>query len=124
MVIDMTEEEFQKWQHKFYRSKVWIRLRDYCKTRDYGICQRCGKATGRTIEHHKIWITPDNCNDSMIVLNADNIETLCIDCHNQEHMTKNNQTVSFDSDGNPIALQPTNTNRSNRYRHRNRKETE
>ena len=121
MVIDMTEEEFQKWQDKFYRSKTWIRLRDYCKTRDYGICQRCGKATGLTIEHHKIWITPDNCNDSMIVLNADNIETLCIDCHNQEHMKKNNQTVSFDSDGNPIPLQ-TDTNRSNRFRHSNHKE--
>ena len=59
----------------FYESPAWRRTRAYILRRDAGLCVRCG-APG-VIVHHKRELTPQNIDDPMISLNADNLETLC-----------------------------------------------
>lgn len=37
------------------------------------------------IVHHKIHITPENINDPSVVLNWDNLQLVCRDCHAEIH---------------------------------------
>ena len=53
----------------------------------FGVCERCGQPKG-TIVHHKIHLDETNITDDNITLNFDNLELLCIECHNKEHMGK------------------------------------
>lgn len=48
------------------------------------------------IVHHKSYIDISNIYDTNITLNFNNLELLCIDCHNKEHFAEN----IFDADGN------------------------
>ena len=98
----MTEDEFQKWQDKFYRSKPWMRLRDYIKSKYFGICQVCGKQyTYRDlIVHHKEPITKENCEDPNITLNEENLIPLCWICHNKLHNSNGERLYEFDANGN------------------------
>ena len=54
--------------------------------------------------HHKIHITPFNINNPMITLNFKNLEYVCQDCHNKEHMQRGaiKEGLKFDEDGNII----------------------
>lgn len=45
------------------------------------------------IVHHKSYIDVKNIWDTGITLNFDNLELLCIDCHNKEHFERNDFTV-------------------------------
>ena len=72
----------------FYKSREWkITRAEYFKSQS-GLCERC-KAQGlivpADIVHHKIHLTEANYNDPSISLNFDNLECLCIDCHNKAH---------------------------------------
>ena len=44
------------------------------------------------IVHHKSYIDTSNIWDTDITLNFDNLELLCIDCHNKEHFEKTDFT--------------------------------
>lgn len=105
---------------RFYTSKKWRNLRDtYAKSQDY-ICERCFrpcfkkndpeyirlKAEGKDvvfgIVHHIEHINDSNYQDQTLSMNWDNLELLCITCHNQEHMTTTSEVredVRFDSQG-------------------------
>lgn len=37
------------------------------------------------IVHHKTELTPENINDPEITLGWQNLELLCLECHNKEH---------------------------------------
>lgn len=85
----------------FYNSSTWRRTAAAYKASKYGVCERCGRPHGRIV-HHKVHITPENINDVDVVLNWDNLELLCIDCHNREHFEKNLSTregLKFDELG-------------------------
>jgi 5-methylcytosine-specific restriction endonuclease McrA len=70
----------------FYNSKQWRRLsRAFLLSKNY-ICERCGQPAD--IAHHKQYITARNVIDPNITLNADNLESLCLACHNAEHYGK------------------------------------
>ena len=72
-------------QKEFYHSAAWRRLsRAFLLSRCY-ICERCGKPA--EIAHHKRHITPVNITDLEITLNPENLEALCLDCHNAEHFS-------------------------------------
>lgn len=71
------------WAAEFYASAVWRRQRAAYTAQAHGLCERCGKPGD--IVHHKIYLTPDNIHDPRITLAYDNLELLCIDCHNAEH---------------------------------------
>lgn len=67
----------------FYKSTAWIKCKQAYIKSVHGLCERCEKPG--YIVHHKKHITPNNINDSNITLNWDNLEYLCLDCHNEEH---------------------------------------
>lgn len=82
---------------KFYLSKAWRQTREAYRRYRFGICERCGAAGD--IVHHKIYLSPHNIHDANITLNFANLELLCQECHNKEHMKKQNKRYSIDKDG-------------------------
>lgn len=80
----------------FYRSTKWRKASAlYMASRHY-ICERCGGVG--TICHHRKYIRPGNINDESITLNPDNLECLCQECHNREHLAKESRAI-FDDAG-------------------------
>lgn len=72
----------------FYRTDVWEKIKEKLKTQCGGICQRCGRVMSdwsKLIVHHIIPLTMQNVYDPNISLNENNLEVVCIDCHNAEH---------------------------------------
>src|SRR5690606_11788548 len=94
-------KEWAKW---FYNSKAWKTCRvAYIKT-VFGICEnRCGKP-GYIVDHITE-LTPQNIHDPAIALGHDNLQYLCLECHNTKTFQKNSNTalgVMFDEEGNLI----------------------
>ena len=101
---------------KFYESKAWKDVRKTIWLKQNLLCNRCHKPVyvyglsdptnnkRKGIVHHKEYITDFNINDVNVTLNPDNLEGICIDCHNKEHTSygsiRNN--YMFDEDGNII----------------------
>lgn len=75
----------------FYTGKRWRDLSYRLKVERGGKCERCGFTAitredwARLIGHHKVEINDNNIDDASISLNSDNVEIICIDCHNKEH---------------------------------------
>jgi len=85
----------------FYKGKAWRRVSAaYMSSKAY-ICERCGKPA--QICHHKTWLNGSNVNDPNIALSFDNLEALCIECHNAEHGLQHNVTI-FNDDGSIAAV--------------------
>ncbi|NMD90787.1 HNH endonuclease [Staphylococcus hominis] len=86
----------------FYRSNRWKKCKNaYMQSQNY-ICERCGNLAD--ICHHKIWLNESNVDDPMMTYNWDNLEALCIDCHNKEHFGSKSidDELMFDEKGNII----------------------
>lgn len=82
----------------FYASDEWRTLRFNLILKRGNKCNRCGKVldSSKLIGHHITELTLDNVDDYNISLNEDNIELICLDCHNIEHhrfCTNNSQQV-------------------------------
>ena len=78
----------QEFAERFYKGTAWQRTRAHAWARDRGLCQRClkrGIIRPAEIVHHKIELTPENISDPEIALNLDNLESLCRDCHGEQH---------------------------------------
>ncbi|AFK87427.1 MULTISPECIES: HNH endonuclease signature motif containing protein [Thermoanaerobacterium] len=90
------------WAEKFYKSRAWQEVRQAYFIYRHGICERCGRPG--EIVHHKEYLTPLNINDPNITLSFDNLELLCLDCHNKEHSKQDSvkDGLMFDDDGNLI----------------------
>lgn len=93
---------------KFYNSLAWKLCRSAYISLVYAMCERCDKPG--YIVHHKIKLMPSNINDPNITLNFNNLEYLCLACHNEdelnEHSSKEHikQRYFFDSNGNVIPI--------------------
>jgi 5-methylcytosine-specific restriction endonuclease McrA len=83
----------------FYHSKAWKDCRASYITKVHGLCERC--AAGGKIVHHKVYLNEQNIHDPNITLCHDNLELLCQDCHNTEHMARLpiQNGLSFNADG-------------------------
>ena len=71
----------------------------------YYICERCGGMA--RIVHHIKYITPQNIHDPNITLSWDNLQALCIDCHNAEHMSSGGacaEGLRFNSKGEIVPM--------------------
>lgn len=105
-------------------------MRRYIWLKQNCICNRCGKAVYvdkiskwlpkekrlKGIVHHIDYLNDSNITDDNITLNEDNLEGICIDCHNKEHfkgLGATKKDVTFDDNGN---LVPRNINRINNYK--------
>ena len=103
----------------FYKSKAWKDNRKAFALSRYCICERCGKAVYvsgindylpkenrlRYVVHHKEYLNEDNYIDDSVALDWNNLELLCIDCHNKEHNVRQDATrcdLEFDDNGNLI----------------------
>lgn len=68
-----------------YKSKRWQKLRKQ-KLLSNPFCERCllkGIYTPTYIVHHKEYVTDKNYEDDYVFYNIDNLESLCLDCHNR-----------------------------------------
>ena len=95
----------------FYRSAAWIKCRlSYIakrKATDGGLCEHCRKALGYIVDHI-IELTPYNINDPAISLNHDNLQYLCLECHNRKTFRIGNSYILTD-DGDILPLPPSKT---------------
>ena len=76
---------------RFYQSKEWDRIRKAYRLSVYGLCERCGQPG--YIVHHKERLNMNNIYDCDITLSFENLELLCLKCHNKEHFEKNDFNV-------------------------------
>ena len=95
----------QDFAKSFYHSSKWLRVRDYVKTRAYGLCEICGRPG--VIAHHKIVLTAENVTNPEITLNTDLLVFCCQNCHNKIHgiNTGEERQATFDANGNLIGCQ-------------------
>ena len=93
---------------EFYESRRWRSVRAAYAASVDGLCERCrkhGRFVPGDIVHHKVHLTPNNVNDPNLAYGWDNLELLCIECHNTVHGT-DKPTVIFDEEGNCIGAAP------------------
>lgn len=72
----------------FYESPQWRRCKaEYLKKVNH-LCERClakGIYEPAYIVHHKIYLTSENYGDPELMFGFENLEALCLACHNAEH---------------------------------------
>ncbi len=106
-------------RQEFYQTKSWKQVRKNIWLKQSCLCARCHRpvyVSGisefipkekrlKGIVHHKEYLDDLNFTNDSIALNEDNLEGLCIDCHNDEHFTTDvtRKDVMFDVDGNLIS---------------------
>ena len=102
----------------FYKTTRWKNTRKLYALSKHCICERCSRAVYvsgindylpkekrlKGIVHHKEYLNDINYTNPEIAYNWDNLELLCIDCHNNEHMSKEllRDGYAFDEEGNII----------------------
>ena len=95
----------KEWAKKFYGSEAWSGARAaYISSRisvDGGMCERCHQRLGYIV-HHKVYLTPANINDPEVSLNHANLEYLCHECHDDEHLVRSRLFCTFDENGRPV----------------------
>jgi len=98
-----------------YRTRAWQKIRFNVWLKQKCLCARCGKPVyvkelsphiekqNRLIGivHHKVYLTEENYIDPTIAFDENNLEGLCIDCHNREHLSSAviRDDVYFDENG-------------------------
>jgi hypothetical protein len=97
-----TENTMREFARHIYKAKQWARVRQYILQRDDGLCTHCG-APGKIV-HHKVWVTPKNCNDPAIAFGENNLELVCEQCHGRIHEgdTATQAGLRFDAMGNLV----------------------
>ena len=86
-----------------YQSKQWQKVRNL-KIAMQPFCERCllkGIYTPAKIVHHKEYITDENYFNDNVFFNLDNLESICISCHNEEHFADKKEYY-FDNEGNLV----------------------
>ncbi|MCA1058107.1 HNH endonuclease [Rossellomorea aquimaris] len=94
----MSEYKTNSQKRKFYDSKSWKLIREEVKKRDNYECQECKRQGKVTIDKNefserakrkKIQLVVHHIKELVhnpdLALDEDNLETICVDCHNKEH---------------------------------------
>lgn len=97
------------WAKKLYNSVAWKNCRASYIAKVFGLCE--GKDCGKPgyIVDHIIELTPENINDVDITLNHNNLQYLCLECHNTKTFARYSNTAEglmFDEQGNLIEGNP------------------
>ena len=88
----------------FYHSTLWRKCREAKLRQCHYVCERCGKPN--VIIHHKVPLNETNVDDPSIALSLDNLEALCIECHNREHYASSpGRVIRFSKNGDVIAAE-------------------
>lgn len=75
----------------FYKSKAWKDCRTAYLHKVGGLCEVClekGIIKPADIVHHKIHLDDETARDPEIALNFENLQAVCIECHNELHYRK------------------------------------
>lgn len=84
---------------KFYESQTWRDCQAAYMKKVNHLCERClakGRHEPARIVHHRIHLTQENLGDPELMYGFDNLEALCIECHNTEHRRgRKNQRWKF-----------------------------
>lgn len=92
---------------RFYKSTAWRKCRQsYISTVPGQLCEHCNDSPGYIVDHIKE-ISIDNINDPMITLNHDNLQYLCLECHNTKTFRKHSATregIKFDGNGELVPI--------------------
>lgn len=75
----------------FYKTKAWKDCRTAYLHTVGGLCEECmkrGIIRSADIVHHKIQLNDDNAHEPEIALSFENLEAVCIECHNALHYGK------------------------------------
>ena len=101
-------------RYSLYKSKLWKKTRILYAMSKNCMCEKCGKPIYMTgtmeylpkdkrkkgIVHHKIILNDNNYTDDNVAYNWDNLELLCIDCHNMIHSSSpTRDDIIFDENG-------------------------
>ncbi len=94
---------------KFYNSKEWINCRASYLSTVHGLCEHClerGDHVPGYIVDHIEELTPENIDDPLVSLNHDNLQYLCLPCHNTKTFGKDVEVIRegliFNEEGNLI----------------------
>ena len=79
---------------KIYKTAAWQKLRRAYMSSQNWICEKCGAPA--VICHHKQPITAANVDNPKITLNFENLQALCLECHNKIH---NDGNSGFNENG-------------------------
>ena len=99
------KKDAPKEQKSFYHSAAWRKCREEYIASVGGLCERCllkGIVRPGRIVHHKEYISIQNIQDPEVLLNHNNLEYLCQNCHNAEHIG-NSRRYSIDDLGRVVA---------------------
>ena len=95
---------------RFYNSSQWRKCRaSYISTVPGGLCEHCQDSMGYIVDHITE-INMHNINDPNITLNHDNLQYLCLQCHNTKTFRKHSSLRDgfiFNSDGDLVPVPPT-----------------
>lgn len=76
---------------RFYNSDAWHQCKEeYLKSVNH-LCERClakGLYEPAKIVHHKIHLSEENFGDAEIMTGFDNLQAVCLSCHNEIHFGK------------------------------------
>ena len=89
----------------FYKSKAWKDCRAAYAKSVGGLCEVClaeGRYVAGEIVHHKTHINPDNISDVRVILDWNNLQLVCRDCHARLHSNKEGQRYKIDEMGRVI----------------------
>ena len=73
---------------RFYESPEWRRCKALYLAKANHLCEVCqakGIYTPADIVHHKIPLSADNFGDLKLMFGFDNLQAVCIACHNDIH---------------------------------------
>lgn len=102
----------KEYAESFYGSKAWHQCRKAYLSM-HPLCERClkrGDVTPAKIVHHREYITSSNINDINIILDYNNLESLCQSCHNVIHFGESVElNYTFDKDGQLVPMPPSKT---------------
>ena len=82
------EDNMRSIDRKFYEAPEWRHCQaEYMKKANH-LCERClarGRYEPARIVHHKVHLTEETIGDPALMYGFDNLEALCLACHNDEH---------------------------------------
>ncbi|MCH4566049.1 HNH endonuclease signature motif containing protein [Bacillus sp. ES1-5] len=95
----------KEYAKKFYKSISWKKCRSaYIAITIDGMCEHCKDVPGYIVDHI-IEITPQNIDNPDITLNHENLQYLCLPCHNSKTFGEAaliREDVMFDENGDLI----------------------
>lgn len=90
-------------EESFYKTREWKQTSKQYKKSVNGLCEIClskGFVVPAVIVHHKIHLNKNNVENPNISLSFDNLQAVCLDCHNKIHFgSKPKRRYSFGEDG-------------------------